>query len=180
MLTVPAEEVSELIETGDTRWIERGAHDLLDTAPEATRSPAGMPRGRSLYGSLPAQLEQPDSFLAGLTAVLDIRRAHAIATATQIDIPHVAQPGMLVMVHRLDGGDRRLATAPMQVTVLNFSGEAVEGTVHSEALISQSDVIDASTGESIGRVDDLQSFGVSLPAYGGLFLLLRPDEPSGE
>src|SRR3712207_5951295 len=125
---------------------------------------------------MPAQLEQQDSFLAGLTAVLDIRRDHAIATATQIDIPHVAQPGMLVMVHRLDGGDRRLANAPMQVTVLNFSGEAVEGTVHSESLISQSDVLDASTGESIGRVDDLQSFGVSLPAYGGLFLLLRRSE----
>ncbi len=180
MLTVPAEEVRELIETGDTRWIERGAHDLLDAAPEATRSPAGMPRGRSLYGSLPAQLEQPDSFLAGLTSVLDIRRTHAIATATQIDVPNVAHPGMLVMVHRLDAGDRRLANAPMQVTVLNFSGERVEGTVHSEALIPRSDVIDASTGKTIAHVDDLLSFGVDLEPYGGLFLLLRPTEPAPE
>jgi trehalose synthase len=180
MLTVPAEEVKELIETGDTRWIERGAHDLLGVASDATRSAAGMPRGRSLYGSVPEQLEQPDSFVAGLTSVLDIRRTHAIATATQIDVPHVAQPSMLVMVHRLDGGDRKLVDAPTQITVLNFSGEEVEGTVHSEALIPQSDVIDANTGESIARVDDLLSFGVTLPPYGGLFLLLRPDAPVEE
>ncbi|MET0887179.1 MAG: maltose alpha-D-glucosyltransferase, partial [Mycetocola sp.] len=53
MLTVPADQVQDLIATGDTRWIERGAHDLMDVAPEATTSAAGMPRGRTLYGSLP-------------------------------------------------------------------------------------------------------------------------------
>ncbi|WP_210480059.1 maltose alpha-D-glucosyltransferase [Naasia sp. SYSU D00948] len=176
MLTVPAKEVRELIETGDTRWISRGAHDLLDSSPEATRSPAGMPRGRSLYGSLPAQLEQPDSFISGLTDVIDIRRTHSIATATQLDIPLVAHHSMLVLVHRLDDGDRTREDAPIQVTVLNFSGESVDGTVHSEALVPQCDVIDASTGETIAHVDDLQSFSVHLPPYEGLFLLLRPAE----
>lgn len=174
MLTLPAEQVEDLIATGDTRWIERGAHDLLDAFPEATTSTSGMPRGRALYGSLPDQIAQPDSFVNGLAEVLRTRRTHGIATATQLDVPPVAHPSMLVLVHRLDDGVPTDEDARIQVTVLNFSGEPVEGTVHSEALQTQCDVIDAATGDSIGHVDDLQSFSVSLPAYGGLFLTLEP------
>jgi len=177
MLTVPADEVDELIASGDTRWIERGAHDLLGASPDATTSSAGMPRGRSLYGSLPSQIEQPDSFVNGLAEVLTIRREQGIATATQLDVPHVAHPGMLVLVHRLDEGDASAEDARMQVTVLNFSREQIEGTVHSEALPTQCEVIDAAKGESIGIVDDLHSFSVSLPPYGGLFLTVEPLAP---
>jgi trehalose synthase len=173
MLTVPADEVADLVATGDTRWIERGAHDLLGIAPEATRSAAGMPLGRSLYGPLPAQLDDPDSFASRLARILEVRRAHGIATATQVDIPDVAHPAMLVLVHRLDDGDPA-AEGVTQVTVLNFSPDPVEGTVHSLHLVAQADVISAATGETIGRVDDLLSFAVSLPAYGALFLTLEP------
>jgi hypothetical protein len=53
--------------------------------------------------------------------------------------------------------------------------------VRSEQLVPQSEVTDAASGEAIGRVDDLQSFSVSLPAYGAKFLVLTappaPDEP---
>ena len=96
---------------------------------------------------------------------------------SQIDIPEVAHAGMLVLVHRLDDGDPH-AEAPMQVTVLNFSQDPTEGTVRSEQLAPGSEVVDAASGESVGRVDDLQSFSVSLPAYGALFLVLRPAEPA--
>ena len=179
MLTVPSDEVADLVAAGDTRWIERGAHDLLDVDPAATRSAAGMPRGRALYGPLPAQLDDPASFASRLAGILDLRREHGIATATQVDIPEVAHAGMLVLVHRLDNGDAE-ANAPMQVTVLNFSAEAVEGTVRSEHLVPQSEVTNAATGETVGRVDDLQSFSVSLPAYGAMFLVLEPVEPDAE
>jgi trehalose synthase len=179
MLTVPAAEVADLIATGDTRWIERGAHDLLDVDPQATRSAAGMPRGRALYGSLPAQLDDPDSFASRLAGIIDLRRQHGIATASQVDVPEVAHAGMLVLVHRLDDGDAE-ADAPMQVTVLNFSAEPTEGTVRSEQLVPGCAVVDAASGETVGRVDDLQSFAVSLPAYGAMFLLLEPEEPAAE
>ncbi|MFG6490768.1 maltose alpha-D-glucosyltransferase [Microbacterium sp. P03] len=175
MLTVPSREVADLLSAGDTRWIERGAHDLLDVDPGATRSAAGMPRGRALYGPLPAQLDDPTSFASKLAGVLELRREYGIATATQVDIPEVAHAGMLVLVHRLDNGDAA-ADAQMQVTVLNFSAEAIEGTVRSEQLVPQSDVMDAASGDIVGRVDDLQSFAVSLPAYGAKFLVLKPLE----
>ena len=38
---------------GDTRWINRGAHDIMGTSPDAKASSAGMPRARSLYGITP-------------------------------------------------------------------------------------------------------------------------------
>jgi hypothetical protein len=83
---------------------------------------------------------------------------------------------MLVMVHRLDGGDRRVDDAPLQLTVLNFSGETIEGTVRSEWLVPQSTAVDAATGEVVGRVDELQSFGLELGPYAGLFLRMRAPE----
>jgi trehalose synthase len=175
MLTIPGDEVADLIRVGDTRWIERGAHDLLEADPSATRSAAGMPRGRSLYGALPDQLDDPASFASRLSDILRLRREYGIATASQLDIPEVAHAGMLVLVHRLDDGDAN-AEAPMQVTVLNFASEPTEGTVRSERLVPGSVVRDAASGDDIGRVDDLQSFSVSLPAYGAMFLLLESTE----
>ncbi|MFS0865987.1 maltose alpha-D-glucosyltransferase [Microbacterium sp. 179-B 1A2 NHS] len=179
-LTLPADEVRSLISSGDTRWIERGAHDLLDVDPDATRSAAGMPRARALYGPLPAQLENPDSFARRLSGLLDVRREHGIAVASQVDVPAVAHPSMLVLVHRLDGGDRTLADAPIQITVLNFSAESIDGTVRSECLLPRSEVTDAETGETVARVDDLQSFPLRLGPYQGRFLLLTPPDPESE
>lgn len=53
LLPLRADDVDVLVEGGDTRWVERGAHDLLDVNPDAVSSSSGVPRGRSLYGSLP-------------------------------------------------------------------------------------------------------------------------------
>lgn len=60
--------------------------------------------------------------------------------------------------------------------MLNFSAEPTEGTVRSEQLIPRSEVIDAASGDVVGQVDDLQSFSVSLPGYGAMFLLLEAPE----
>jgi len=180
MLPLQASSVRELIAGGDTRWAHRGSHDLMDVDPNATSSSSGMPRGRSLYGSLPDQLGSADSFASQLAAVLKTRADFAIDIATQVDIPDVAHPSMLVMVHRLDGGDEQNEEAQLQVTVLNFGNETIEGTVRSTALLPRSTVVDATTGEDVGRVDDLQSFSVHLPPYAGLFLTVSPDEPVAE
>jgi trehalose synthase len=172
MLPVPDDTVTELIAGGDTRWIHRGAHDLIDASPDATVSSSGMPRGRSLYGSITTQLEDPNSFASQLKGILRLRKKHHIEVATQVDIPDVAHRGMLVMVHRLDGGDASLENAQLQVTVLNFSGETIEGTVRSDQLAPQSTVTDAACNAQIGVVDDLGSFTVQLPPYGRMFLLV--------
>jgi hypothetical protein len=149
----------------------------MNVFPEATSSSSGMPRGRSLYGDLPDQLTRPESFASQVRDILALRSSFGLDVATQVDIPDVAHPGMLVLVHRLDEGDATLEEPTIQVTVLNFTGEAIDGTVRSPAFIARRTVSDATTGESIGHVDDLQSFSVTLPPYGGLFLLLDAPVP---
>jgi trehalose synthase len=171
-LTVPRDEVRDLISLGDTRWVERGAHDLLGVAPEADRSAYGMPRARSLYGTLPEQLANPDSFANRLSALLTIRSRYGIATARQVDVPDVAHPGMLVMVHELESEDEQ-GLPIVQITVLNMTENPVDGTVRSEALPSRAIVTDAADGAEVGVVDDLSSFPLSVPAYGARFLVLE-------
>ena len=88
MLTVDPAKVADLIADGDTRWINRGAHDLrgVDEPARAGR----MPPARSLYGTLREQLADPASFASGLRAILAVRRRHGIATSVQVDVPSVS------------------------------------------------------------------------------------------
>jgi trehalose synthase len=166
MLTLPADEVADLIRWGDTRWINRGAHDLMGVNPGATRSEAGLPTGSGLYGTLPEQLADSGSFARRLSRIIDVRRRYGIATGTQVDVPPVSQRSMLVMVHRLD--------PDLQVTALNFSGEPITGTVHSDLLPPAARVIDMFSEQEIATVDDLHSFSLALDGYAGTSLLVVP------
>ena len=122
-LPLEAEQVEALMRDGDTRWIQRGAYDLVDANPAADASSEGVPRARTLYGPLDAQLEDPDSFASRLQRLLAVRDACGIAAARQLDIPDTASPGLLLMVHELP--ERR----GIQVTALNFGREPVDETV---------------------------------------------------
>jgi trehalose synthase len=167
MLTLPTDQISELLRGGDTRWIHRAAHDLMGVNPEAKHSSAGMPRGTSLYGSIPDQLADETSFLRQLQAILRVRTHFGIATSRQIDIPEVSHRGMLVMVHQLDDPHQ------LQLTVLNFANEDIAGTVRSEHLPAQAVVSDMFSGKEIAHVDDLHSFPVEMPAHHGMCLLVE-------
>jgi trehalose synthase len=172
MLTLPPADVADLLRGGDTRWIHRAAHDLMGVNPRATKSTAGMPRGRSLYGSIPDQLADETSFLRQLRAILRVRAHYGIATSRQLDIPEVSHRGMLVMVHELaDPGQ-------YQLTVLNFANEHIAGTVRSEKLPPGAAVSDMFSGKHVATVDDLCSFAVDMPPHHGMALLV--EAPSDE
>ena len=173
ILTLTVEEVGELVEGGDTRWINRGAHDLMGRQPRATRSSAGMPRGRSLYGSIPEQLADETSFLRQLQAILKVRSFYGVATSRQLDIPEVSNRAMLVLVHQLEKPQQR------QLTVLNFANEHIRGTVSSQYLAPGAAVSDMFSGKLIDSVDDLRSFTVDMPPLHGMALLVDA-LPDGE
>jgi trehalose synthase len=167
MLTLPPSDVGELLRGGDTRWIHRSAHDLMGVNPGATQSLAGIPRGRSLYGSIPEQMAEDASFLRQLQAILRVRSHYGIATSRQIDIPEVSHRGMLVLVHELaDEGQ-------YQLTVLNFANEDVTATVRSEHLLPGSVVTDMFTDREVGVVDDLLGFTIDLEPHQGHSLLVE-------
>jgi len=167
MLTLDRSRVSTLLESGDTRWIQRAAYDLMNYRPEATESSAHMPSAASLYGSLPEQLEDRNSFVSRLHDLLTLRARCDISTAIQIDVPDVTHKAMLVMVHRLDA-------ERVQVSVLNFADRPIAGRVESTHLPTGSEVIDMFTDQPITRVDHQHGFAVSLQPHQGMSLLAVP------
>jgi trehalose synthase len=169
MLTLDRRQVASLLADGDTRWIHRSAYDLMDYRPDATESLSRLPRGTSLYGSLPQQLQNPNSFACRLRDLLAIRKRYGIATAVQLDVPQVSNKAMLVMVHQLSDAE--------QVTVLNFSAGEIHGSVMSEHLVPGSTLVDMVTDEVIGEVDDLHTFHLTLaPHEGKSILVLCPGD----
>jgi trehalose synthase len=170
MLTLERSQVARLIETGDTRWIHRAAYDLMDYQPGARESSSEMPRGRSLYGSLPEQLKNRTSFVSRLSDVLAVRRGYGIATSTQVDVPAVSNKALLVMVHRLDNG-------LIQVTALNFSNHPISDRVVSEYLSPGAAVMDMFTNRRLGMVDQRRSFPVGLNPHQGMSLLIVAGMP---
>jgi trehalose synthase len=167
MLTLDQSKVSWLLESGDTRWINRAAYDLMNHQPDATEAQSGMPRGSSLYGSLPEQLTDPTSFASQLSEILTVRTRHGITTSVQVDVPEVSNEAMLVMVHLLQ-------SKHIQVTVLNFSNQFVAGGVRSEHLRPGSTVIDMFTDQVIAEVDDDHTFPITLKPHQGKAVLTVP------
>lgn len=165
-LPLDPHSVRNLISDGDTRWINRGAYDLLGQHDSTGQSMAGMPRAHNLYGSLPDQLANHDSFASQLQRILAIRRKCGIDTAYQIDIPEVSHKSLLVMVHRLENND-------LQITVLNFGPEEFDGTINSEHLPPGSAVVDAVSEDNLVTVDGLHNFPLSLKPYEGKSLLIK-------
>jgi trehalose synthase len=163
-LTLDRKQVAALLRDGDTRWIHRSAYDLMSYRPDARESLSKMPRGTSLYGSLPEQLTDARSFASRLAEILAIRKRYGIATAIQLDIPPVSHKAMLVMVHQLNDAE--------QLTVLNFSAEPISGTVRSEHLVPGSLLVDMFTDKELGEVDDLNSLTISLQPHEGKSLLV--------
>lgn len=162
-LTLPAEQVDHLMQDGDTRWVHRGAYDLVDLDPEAEFSAGDMPRPKSLYGSLVTQLQRPDSFASQLKKILAVRRAYDIAASRQILIPDVEHPGLLVMVHELPAGKGT------QITALNFSAETIVETLQLPG-IAPGPVVDIINERVEGDLTEQGEFTITLDAYEGLAL----------
>jgi trehalose synthase len=171
-LTLERYQVAHLLEGGDTRWIHRGAYDLMDYQPAAGESSSKMPRSRGLYGSIPEQLKQQTSFVSRLRDILAVRRRYGIATSTQLDIPAVANKALLVMIHRLVSGLN-------QVTALNFANHPVSDLIVSEHLTSGAAVIDMFTDSRLGTVDRWGTFPVGLKPHQGMSLLIDDAERFG-
>lgn len=164
-LPLEREQVRALISSGDTRWIERGAYDVLGFAPESKKSASGMPRARALYGPIPEQLKKESSFASRLAAILKVRKRNGLASARLIDIPEVGNKSLLALINELESG-------AIQVTALNFGAEKMEARIQSEHLpIGRA--FDLSTRRKVGTVDDLHGFSVELPPFGGLAMIIR-------
>jgi maltose alpha-D-glucosyltransferase/alpha-amylase len=160
-------DVKGLVATGDTRWIERGAYDLLGINVDATASAAGMPRARCLYGSLPEQLEDPFSFANRLAEILRVRREYELASGALLAVPEVSAKSLLVMVSRLASGQT-------QVTVCNFGPEDLHARVQSDQ-IPAGHAVDLADGTDVDAVDDLGGFTVPMGPFQARAMVIVED-----
>jgi trehalose synthase len=163
-LPLSKQEVISLLADGDTRWINRGAYDLLGISQPSQKSIGGMPKAKALYGSLPEQLDDPKSFSRCLQSILKLRKKYDLATAHQIDIPDVSNQAMLVMVHQLSDAK--------QVTALNFSDQTIEGSIYSHTFPTGVTVKNMQDSTETMTVDDLQNFSTCLAAFEGKAFLI--------
>ena len=165
MLTVDAAEVADLIAEGDTRWLNRGAHDLRGV--DDPQREGRMPPGRSLYGTLAEQLA--DRALVRAPAATDHRGPRPVTGSPprpRSTCPRSRNKAELVMVHEL----RRPRAADHRAELLAASRST--GSVRSEHLPGGASLTDMFTGEELGTVDDLHSFSLTLEGYSGRSILV--------
>ncbi|MBE8590902.1 maltose alpha-D-glucosyltransferase [Pseudomonas sp. MAFF 301449] len=169
-LPLAADDVAHLMQDGDTRWIHRGAYDLVDLNPDAELSAGQMPRSKSLYGSLNSQLLDPESFASQLQKILAVRRAYDIAASRQILVPDVENPALLIMVHDLPAGKGT------QITALNFGPAPITETLHLPD-IAAGMVVDIINERVEGDLTAEGEFTITLDAYEGLALRVVSSSP---
>src|ERR1700724_3647659 len=87
----------------------------------------GLPRAKALYGPLPEQLKDPDSYASQLKRLLAARRKHRIAEGELVAAPEPKQSALCVLVLKLP--DHSPA-----VTVLNFGPKDVQEEVDLRGL----------------------------------------------
>jgi trehalose synthase len=162
--------VASLVADGDTRWIQRGTYDLLNVNPEARTSQAGLPKAATLYGPIDEQLLRPDSFASQLQRMLAVRQSYCIYASQQIDIPDVASPSLLIMVHELPNA------RGTQVTALNFGSTPIEETVMLNN-IQPGPIVDMINESVEGDLSEAGELRIHLEGYEGLSLRIVNARP---
>ena len=177
-LPLPGDAVADRMQDGDYRWINRGGVDLLGRNPDADRSAFGLPRARTLYGPLPDQLKDPDSFVSRLKRMLAAREEHNLALGELLAVPEPASPAACVLVLRLPGRPR------LAVTALNFGREPIEEPVDLADLkgiepdhLRGRDALDIVADRPAGRVGDDGRLTIRLEPLGGRTLVIETAAP---
>jgi trehalose synthase len=171
-LPVPEEDVSQWAKQGDHRWVNRGGVDLLGADLEAKKSALGLPRAKALYGPIPRQIEDAESFVSQLARLLAARKKFRIAEGELLAAPEVKNQGVCVLVMKLP--DRGVA-----VTGLNFGRsevtESVELKAGEDGKRSGWVFVDVLSGRDAGKADDEGRLKMTLPPLAGVTWVGRPN-----
>jgi trehalose synthase len=174
-LPVPEEAVKGQLGDDDYRWINRGGVDLMGAAPAARESACGLPKARALYGPLPEQLRDPDSFASRLKRILAARKEYGIAEGELLAVPEVKGPGACLLVVRLPGEGR------VAVTALNFGREAADEELDLTGVpglsaegLRGAGIAEAVGGGDGGAVSPEGRLKIRVPALAGTTLVITP------
>jgi trehalose synthase len=172
-LPLPRKSVAELMKDGDYRWINRGGIDLMDVNPDAKTSRFGLPRARALYGPLPEQLKDPESFASQLKQMLAARKQYRIAEGELVAVPSVANSALCLLVMRIPD------KSALAITALNYSQKAVRERFDLRAVkelnrtaVAGKSVIDSVSGKVEGTVDSHGTLNIELDGWSGKTLII--------
>lgn len=163
-LPIPEKSVAERMEDGDYRWINRGGVDLMGANPKANASQFGIERATSLYGSLPQQLRNGDSFAMQLSRMLKARKKYRLAEGKLLAVPRGSQRPVCILVMQPPG------PTSLVITALNFSQHRVREEIDLSAFTSLGEkpisrgMLDIVTGEELGKLPDSGLVTIELPA----------------
>lgn len=164
-LPVSEDSVKSLLSDGDTRWINRGAYNLVDPTSASQQSNAGMIKAKNLYGDLPTQLTDHSSFASLLKRLLKIREDINLATSKQVDVPETNKKSVLAMVHELD-------TDKLQTTVLNFSNSNIEAVITSDFFVDGKSAVESFTKSAVGKISH-KKLKISMKPYQYMSLMFE-------
>lgn len=169
-LPVPEKSVEQWIGDGDYRWVNRGGVDLLGANAKAQASAFGLPRAKTLYGPVPEQLRDRDSFASQLKHLLAARQKVRIAEGNLLAVPEPKASALCILV-------LRLPDTPLALTVLNFGQKDVEEELNLPELGIKDNLRGREwqnllTGEIEGKVSETDQLKLRLPALTGTTLLL--------
>ncbi len=174
-LPLHAEQVAGRTDDGDWRWVNRGGVDLLGDNPDATESTWGLPRARALYGPVPQQLDDPESFASGLKRMLAARKEYQIHLGELIAVPEPDHDALCLLVLALPGTPR------YAITALNFGREPVTEPIDLHSIdrlpakqLEGRTVSEAVSGHDEGTISDQGRLTVTLGPWEGKTLILEP------
>jgi len=168
-LLVQPESLGSWLDDRDYRWMNRGAFDLMGVNPSANASRSGLPRAVAIYGSLPEQLRDPNSFASQLRRMLRARKESLIAFSKLISVPEVDKQGVVVMLFE------RPEDLGWIITALNFGREPVRDTIRLPQLAGKSPQLIFSTHREKAKsiqISDKGGFSLDLgPIQGEVFVV---------
>jgi trehalose synthase len=170
-LPLDRSEVQKRLAGGDGRWVNRGSVDLMGQGATSTGED-GLPQARALYGTLPQQLQDPQSFASQIGRMIRARKTYRIAEATVVDVPNVSDSAVCALVMTLPA-----ELGGVAVTAVNYGRTdtrikiRLNAAAAAEKLTGEPhDVItDAASGsfDSKGKVLEL-----ALPGHAGRTVVL--------
>jgi hypothetical protein len=168
-LPIPEQAVADRTQDGDFRWVNRGGVDLLDANPQATTTVIGLPKAQALYGPLPQQLANPNSFASQLKKILAARKKSRIAESEMAAAPDVDDRAVVVLIMKLpDNGG-------VAVTALNYGREPSSATVdfsQVQGISVQGPAHDIVADQDVGAVSGSQ-LAISLDALAGRTVVVQ-------
>ena len=160
-LLVDPQTLGSWLDDRDGRWMNRGAYDLMGVNPDATASRVGLPKAVAIYGTLPEQLRDPDSFVSQLKRMLRARKASRIAFSKLVAVPEVVARDVVVMLFQ------RPEDLGWIITALNFGREPVHDNIRLPQLAGKSAQLIYSTHSE-------KTKSVQISDMGGFPLELEP------